>query len=172
MKSLPMFTDTVQPNVCSPCGGKCCKHMPGEYMPDDFAESDMIARISEGLKSGTMSIDWWEGDPEGDLGVREAYYLRPSVKRYENFIFHGAWGGAECSQLTENGCNLSFEDRPSGCKALVPGHNGYGCTTASGFGKRAAVIAWKQHRTLLLQIANSIQSETIESKKDTWQQSA
>lgn len=145
MASLPIFLETVKPDLCTPCGGKCCKHMPGEYMPSDFLnEKDMISRIREGFKTGTMALDWWEGSD------RE-YYIRPSIKGKEGDIYDPSYGG-ECSKLTENGCSLDFALRPSGCKALVP--YAYGCKTMPNYGKRAASLAWRPHYELLTRLAD------------------
>lgn len=100
---------------CKECGGRCCKNMGCHYSPDDFKDKSFEALKSE-IEKGKISIDWWAADePE--------YYLR--ARHVDAPIVDGSWGGI-CINLTENGCSLSFEDRPLGGKALKPVRS-FGC---------------------------------------------
>lgn len=132
-------------DTCSPCGGKCCKRMPGAAMPEDFrpGEPGLTERIAVALQNG-WAIDWWEGDPrDGRDDVAEAYFLRPAVKGSEARTYHGAWGG-ECTFLTPTGCRLVHDDRPTGCRLLEPSKDG--SCIAHGGTKHEAAIAWLPYR--------------------------
>ena len=61
--------------LCSACGGICCKNMGCHYSPDDFSDLSF-----EGLKKeidkGYISIDWWDHlEVEGKEYAR-GYFLR------------------------------------------------------------------------------------------------
>ncbi len=127
--------------LCSECGGKCCKGLPGTVYPDDINELSFDA-IHEMLESGRYSIDWWEA-------AEPIYFLRPATKGKEGNYYDGSWGG-ECTFLSESGCELLFEERPTGCKALVPNPNhGKQACNVNGLNKRHGVDAWVPHQNLL-----------------------
>ncbi len=97
--------------ACRICGGRCCKRNPGICHPSDFKgdwDNMMLA-----LKSQKYTIDSWNDEWDG----KDIYYIRPAVKGREYEVPHYSYGG-ECIFLTDNGCQLKFEDRPLGCRML------------------------------------------------------
>jgi Fe-S-cluster containining protein len=127
----------LKPNLCAPCGGKCCKTIPGCAYPEDFPTKEVLQAA---LDSGRWCIDWWEGDArEGHTELSKTYYVRPAIKGYEGVRHHPSWGG-ECTFLGKNGCELSVLDRPTECRSLEPRVNG--CYTHNGHGKQSAAVAW------------------------------
>jgi Fe-S-cluster containining protein len=102
-------------DICRTCGGKCCKQCGGHYSPDDFDEITVEA-LKERIDRGNISIDWWEGDVvAGDL-YRTLYLRARHVGADE---IDPSWGGT-CIHLKNNGCELTFEDRPLACRDLIP----------------------------------------------------
>lgn len=75
--------------ICSKCGGKCCKNFPGAYFPSDFKkplEENILAK----LKTGQIELhkNWWSGK----------YFVIPKIlsARYPY----------QCINLTPTGCAL------------------------------------------------------------------
>lgn len=115
--------------LCSKCGGKCCKTYSGSYHPDDFNHPLTDAWL-EDLVEGNhtfpdgkpilVSIDWVEGVKDGPDG--RGYFLRPrhvAADGKTGGIVDPSWG-AECYHLTETGCKLSFDERPWRCRLKDP----------------------------------------------------
>lgn len=111
-------------DICKKCGGDCCKamgcHLSPEFLGDldpDKDYEEIKNKIKELLDTGNYSIDWWNGDTEDikELGI--VPYLR--IRNVCSPIIDASWGG-RCKLLTDNGCSLSFEDRPKGGKYLIP----------------------------------------------------
>lgn len=144
--SLPVLNNESV-TLCGPCGGACCKSMPGSAMPEDFGAPNrdvMRERISAALASGRWAIDWYEGDPtDGDAD--SADYMRPATKGKEGRKRDGSWGGA-CTFHGPMGCALAFEARPWECRMLEPSA---GKTCALSTGKSHVAIAWMPYADIL-----------------------
>ena len=67
--------------ICSKCGGICCRRMPGQYVPDDLFDHEMTKEELKKfiLDAGNISIDCWEPDEES--GYESYYYLRPMRRK-------------------------------------------------------------------------------------------
>ena len=110
--------DTDIPDVCAECGGLCCKTCGCEYSPEDFDDLSFM-----GLKSiidqGYISIIKIPGTMY-NLG-NDTYILRIRNKN-ENVVSSGLPNTTKdgCSLLTDTGCMLSYEKRPTGGKMLLP----------------------------------------------------
>ena len=95
-------------SICKDCGGTCCAKSPGLALPSDFGFRDPL--FLEALSSGRWRID------------QKSTGLRPATK-YEMSDHPGVNGyyrGGNCNFLTENGCELKFENRPFECRLLIP----------------------------------------------------
>jgi len=139
--------------MCSACGGKCCKHIAGSYWPEDFKEPITTDFILSLLNNGKFAIDWWEGDATGgDLDV--TYFLRPRHKN-EGAV-NGSWGG-ECINFTEGiGCSLSEENRPYQCRTLIPNYKN-GIVDCADLpedkaGKQDCAIAWYPYQSIISEV--------------------
>lgn len=125
--------------ICSKCNRCCCKNSPCTYIPDDLKLDEitipeLICKIE---KSGYLSIVWANG----------FLYMRPRRKEGPIIDFKIVGDGLqECSLLTEKGCSLSFKERPTGGKALVPQEDGkcYSTLSNNDFYKM-----WKPYQSLL-----------------------
>jgi hypothetical protein len=127
---LPM----IRPEICAPCGGRCCKTLPGAASPEDFGAPDksaMLARLTAAFAAGRWAVDWWEGEPSGDVRLRhDVYFPRPIAKDHDAGLLvpyypedmGSTWSPRmfECTFLGPTGCELAHEDRPLECRALEP----------------------------------------------------
>ena len=143
--------------MCSECGGKCCKSLPGANFPDDF-DAPIQEEVKKALKSGQYTIDSWEGDAR--LGKEElsvCYFIRPAVKGKEGELTDYSWGG-ECTFLSLEGCTLLLEKRPTSCKVLEPKEKG-NCFVHQGKDKRAAAIAWIPYTEMFENLISEYEGE-------------
>lgn len=130
-------------NICSKCGGECCKLFPGFYYPDDFRKRNGSLdweRILNLLTSGLAQIDRWED-------TEPVYFLRPKMvmkNDSHNGIFSYPWGGDPCIHLTEYGCSLKYKQRPSQCRLLDPVKCEKGDQQDSDLGRESAMREWKR----------------------------
>jgi Fe-S-cluster containining protein len=160
--------------TCRACGGKCCKTLPGAYLPDQLSDE----QVRTGLASGKLVLAWWEGDPRPDRNcldvdcdgtcercaapdrLRRAYYVRPRNLDSPAGPFDPTSNG-QCALLGPSGCTLSFADRPSGCQNLLvnrqsPGDcHDYAVPTRSF--KHYAAVAWVPYQERLLAAAQRSQ---------------
>jgi hypothetical protein len=163
--------------TCRACGGKCCKTLPGAFLPDQLSDG----QLHDGLRSGAYVLDWWGGDPRPDRHcfdvdcdgscprctaddrLHRAYYVRPRNVNSPAGPFDGTAGGA-CTLLGPAGCTLPFAARPAGCQNLLvnrasPGDcHEYAVTTGSF--KHYAAVAWVPHQERLLAAAREASSST------------
>jgi Fe-S-cluster containining protein len=154
----------TNPSLCAACGGKCCQRCPGAAFPEDF-EPDVIAGVQAALETGQWAIDWWEGDPrEGHDELARAYFVRPSVRGCTD-VFDPSWGGP-CVFLADDGCTLLADERPRGCRMLVPSQGDHCTTHESQQPKRDAALAWLPYREELEKIGLLVKAR-LKSKKNT-----
>lgn len=150
MEAIKSSDTNERPDLCGPCGGQCCKSIPGIYAPEDFG-ADLEAALRAGIKEGRVAFDYWEED--GDLPM--TYYARPPVRGRLDRLVDASWGGP-CSLLREEGCALTWFERPSGCRDLVPSPEGYhDCDSASHPGENSKLIqarAWSPYQDIIKRI--------------------
>ena len=139
--------------ICAACGGKCCKRLPGEWSVEDVLKRSSDGSIKSGLSSlldaGLLQFDWWDGDiiDGGKLGA--VYLPRPPCGN--GGLFYASWGRDICHLLTSGGCSLSFDDRPEGCKAMIPSADGE-CRYIDGhYTKSVAALEWRPYQNTILQ---------------------
>lgn len=152
------FSETVKPDICGPCGGVCCKSLPGISAPEQWGENEaeILPRLIAAFRSGLWAVDWWEGKGVNGAG----YYVRPATKNAPGKILDPSWGG-ECT-FFDNGCTLEFSVRPLGCKSLVPKKSG-GCTARyDEGGKRSMAIAWKPYHSVLRKALTAVGKDLYE----------
>lgn len=165
-RHLPVVRDSNEDaKTCTTCGGNCCKAVPGILAPEDVGAPElsvMRERLTSLFATGRYAIDWWEGDPrptprEGYLGCVE--YVRPAVKGEEGELRDPSWGGP-CTFLGPSGCELTFDDRPHNCRALVPRRGPQeGCELPVGARKVDYVLAWLPYRDLLAEFGEVLREK-------------
>lgn len=168
MPGLPI-ANNEDAAICRACGGKCCKTLPGAFLPDQLDD----AQLSAGFRDGSLVLAWWQGDPRPDRHCFDvdcdgscercraerlvrAYYVRPRNLNSRDGLFDASTQG-ECRLLGPTGCTLPFERRPAGCQNLLvnradPGNcHEYAITTGSF--RYYAALAWVPHQERLLSAA-------------------
>lgn len=132
---------------CSACGGKCCKRMPGFYVPDNFKPEQLTKDgIIDLIKNQKITIDAYEDE---DYSLYP--FLRPRAstdKCYGNLSY-----GGTCLHLTATGCDLDFEHRPYGCRLLDPN----ACATEqSVINKEQISEYWLDYVEVLFEVINEL----------------
>lgn len=109
----------VNAEMCSACGGDCCKYYAGFVSPHDIAEP--FEQNLAAMLASDYCIDPWEGDLDGPGELSQILMVRPRHTNAPDELFDSSWGGV-CSMLTDKGCKLSYENRPKVCRELVPNY--------------------------------------------------
>jgi len=140
-----------RPDICTKCGGTCCKQYPGTMSPEDVLKvgksDDMAEAVAAVLATGDYAIDWWEGDPrDGHNELDRGYFLRPRVMD-DRRVFSPTWGGS-CVFLTPDvGCRLPALARPTGCRQLEPQPDN-NCIAHDG-GKHICALSWLPYYAII-----------------------
>ena len=136
----------INSKVCANCGGMCCKNMGCHIAPSDLKEVS-YDYIKSMIMTGTISIDYWEGDPfENGEYIDKAFFLR--MRNKGSAVCDPSWGG-QCVLLTDKGCPLDFKDRPKGARLLIPKEQG---ECLSEYDKQTCVQEWYKYNDILSKI--------------------
>ena len=112
------FVNNEDKNICTECGGSCCKRYAGAYHPADFrheiTEEFLESLFNPAIEIPPVSIDWYENFEEYG---RKGFYIRP---RHVGGDEVDPSYGASCALLTATGCSLDWDHRPWQCRALNP----------------------------------------------------
>lgn len=148
----------LEPDICTPCGGKCCKHYAGGTYPNQWGinEHEIYCNVLIALRSRKYAIDYWEGDVSIDDPLSQVYYVRPAHTNAIGDIVDSSWGG-RCVMLTEIGCSLSTDKRPMECLGLKPATNG-NCTSVHS-NKAEVCRQWLGFQHILVQIIGELNNE-------------
>lgn len=135
------ISKNVNPELCAKCGGKCCKRCGCHFSPDDFKEISFEALKKE-IEKGYISIDYVDGEIIlSNFGV---YILR--IRNQGAPIVDIGYERTPCILLTDKGCKLDYEHRPSGGRLLIP-ETEMECYTSYGITK--CCFEWKPHQKIL-----------------------
>lgn len=154
------------PERCKICGGRCCKKKPCEMYPQDIfgTEEPTVERLKEFLSTDLYQIDWWEGDIEKEDDTKyedelpQIYFIRPREIEgiHMNFLYDPMFWG-RCIFLTEIGCMLTWEDRPTCGKSLecsIDKLTGRPVPFDCDYTKEGAVREWRKIQYLFENIKN------------------
>ncbi len=185
-----MILNNESSEICTACGGKCCKNHPGHthamqfigHLPVDATHKEIdaaiIERVTESLKSGIMVVDWWEGDVIDDLEEDEDIpclknYKWPMAPKGNTYLLRARsvvdndkwknplWGGACAHWNSDTGCSLEVSQRPWGCQALVPREDHEGEYGHEGSDKRASAISWRPYQDPLERVCEIMLSALV-----------
>lgn len=122
-----MKHEQVDSKLCKNCGA-CCKQAPCHYAPMDFNNGKITYKIlKKEIDKGYISII---AEPKEDTDIftvnKYTYLLRI---RGKNRPVSDIAVSVPCGILTENGCMLSYKERPTGGKMFIPrkGPDGIAC---------------------------------------------
>ena len=112
--------------LCSKCGGKCCKKSGCDYFVSDFKSIDKstILKVLETKNVSIVSAFKIERLANGKKIMMPVLYLRARNEGREVIDLFSM--KKRCSMLTNTGCSYNLENRPGGGVNLIPGKDG--CT--------------------------------------------
>ena len=118
---------------CAKCGGRCCQRYPGTVYPGDLRprREQKLEDVKAMLADGLYIVDH---------EVTDLNFLRPN--HIQNWP-------KTCVFLRADGCSLSFEDRPRGCRMLEPypkGEGGESFCDEHGHTRMHGAQAWSQYQ--------------------------
>lgn len=100
----------VDHDMCSECGGQCCKENGCIYLPNDFNKLDFHSLKKE-INKGYISVS---GQPfAGFAGDAWTFLLYLRARNEGASEVDLITSGGPCKLLNENGCLLDEENRPS-----------------------------------------------------------
>jgi len=154
MKKDYNISRDINSEVCSECGGKCCKKCGCHFSPDDFKEISFDFLKTE-MEKGYISIDYVDGEMIFEpLGI---YILRARNQGFP-VVDTGYKRGTPCILLTEKGCKLDYEHRPAGGRLLIPVKNG-GCY--SNYDIEDCCYEWKPYQKILHELIEYFKDKEI-----------
>ena len=133
--------------MCKACGGHCCKQVGCGYMPDDF-KSMKFDKIKTIISRGNISIS---GEPLIIPSIIPvwSYVLFLRARNVNAPIVDLIVSNGPCKLLTENGCSLNEEDRPSLGLALKPTNIGGPCNMQEDI---KPSLAWLKYNKVLTEL--------------------
>lgn len=152
------LNELINPEICSECGGKCCKKSGCSYSPYDF-ESQSFNYLHQHLENGTSSItctfEMWENPYRITpvLSIRKRNIDRPIIDLISE--------KNTCVLLTETGCPLPAEQRPKAGLSLIPSSTG---TCRSYYTNEMQLKEWLEHQKVLERLVkrySGVSSETV-----------
>ena len=108
----------VNSEACKSCGGKCCMKCGCHFAPTDFDDLTFEG-LKKKMEMGYISIDLVDGEM---IYQRGFFYILRARNEGAPIVDFGYNRRSKCCLLTKKGCKLSFEERPSGGKSLIPGY--------------------------------------------------
>lgn len=147
--------------ICSVCGGKCCKKSGCDYAPTDFKDLGInhLYEILMGGKISIVSTIKLERLPNGKKIANPILLLR--ARNIERPIVDLLSMKKTCSQLTETGCSYSYEERPSGGKNLIPVSNGI-CYPS--IPPTDILDSWSSYQKTLSKLVKRITGNTVDQQ--------
>lgn len=139
--------DYTNKGLCSKCKGRCCKDSGCFFMPDDFEKIEYEYLKNEIETKKYISIAA-VNSVSGIVFPIFRLYLK--VRNVDSPICNCSTKGT-CMLLTPTGCSLTFKDRPTGGKILIPKEDGKCYATI----RHDEVIgAWRQYEDVLKKLWN------------------
>lgn len=147
--------------ICSNCGGKCCKKSGCDYTVDDFDNLSfnyLYELLQEGNISivSTLKITITANDKEW---ITPFLYLRS--RNINRPIVDLLSLKTTCSQLLENGCRYTYQERPSGGKNLIPSPN-YDCR--HNINQRELLKEWERYQKVLSRLVKRISGMSVDQR--------
>lgn len=155
------ISKNVNSSVCAECGGACCKCCGCHFSPDDF-EDTSFEGLKKEIEKGYISIDYVDG--EMIYSSNSVYILRI---RNQNapIVDTGFKRRTPCILLTETGCKLDYEHRPTGGKLLIPSTVSSFChelaTCHSKYDIEDCCYEWLPHKKVLYQLVEYFKCQDI-----------
>lgn len=148
-------------SICSKCGGFCCKKCGCDYFVSDFDNLKLdylIDLLNNGKVSVVASLDF-QRLPNGKLVCGQILSLR--ARNINRGAIDLLSFKTTCAELTENGCEYSLDERPSGGATLIPGEN---MMCYSEVDRIAELKKWLQHQKVLGRLVKRFTGMSVNAK--------
>lgn len=144
--------------ICSKCGGRCCKKSGCVYSPKDFKDTSfkaLLAKLEEGNISITSTIKF-QKLKNGILFPVIYLYLR--ARNIDRPVVDLLSLKSGCSKLSSTGCEYNFDSRPYYGKTLIPGEV---CKNPELIN---AIPEWQSYQKVLSKLVKCLTGFTVEEK--------
>lgn len=141
------ISKNVNKEICTKCGGECCKICGCHFSPDDFKKITFES-LKEEINKGYISIEYV--DREHIYSNHGCYILRI---RNENspIVEINRTHRKACMMLTEHGCKFDYKHRPTGGKLLIPSKEG---RCKNKYSIRDCCYEWEQYQNILCDLVD------------------
>ena len=137
---------TCNPELCSNCGGRCCKTCGCSYFPEQLPMKNEELMTKKGITISSMAFDSHARKlPKPILYVR-ASNIGEGLRETKPV--------GTCKFLTDKGCSLSYEERPLGGTLIVPFQGLGGCYAL--YSDEEFIELWLPYQQLLQEIVDEI----------------
>lgn len=145
--------------LCSKCGGRCCKKSGCDYFVSDFKSIDKntILKILETGNVSIVSAFKFEILANGKEVVVPILYLR--ARNEDRGIIDLFSMKKRCSMLKSTGCSYNLEQRPGGGVNLIPRENG--CQPLNN--PLDELKKWYPYQTLLAKIVKRYTGMSVDA---------
>lgn len=147
--------------ICQKCGGYCCKKSGCDYVPEDFSEISLnylLSKLDEGYISIVSAVDF-RYLPNGKIVNIPFLYLR--ARNRNRPIVDLLSMKTTCASLTENGCNFTYEERPTGGKNLTPVDQGICYPKENPID---LIIRWERYQDVLSKAVEKITGKSVDEQ--------
>lgn len=146
--------------ICSACGGSCCKKCGCDYFVTDF-DSMKIDYLESVLDTGRVSViaalDFKRVNNK--MLLTPLLYLRArNINRNEIDLLSMK---TTCASLREGGCYFSLDERPSGGSSLIPKENGF-CEQSVDFLEE--IKKWEPYQKVLSRLVKRRTGLSVDEK--------
>jgi len=146
-----------KPDLCTPCGGRCCRWAAGIYHPsqifhgpngtmkemlDALSKSASVAHVEFKAISSSVEHDFEVGDWVSVPVVMPRHYHSPDVVFRMDVI-------GRCIHHGEEGCSLVYDNRPLECQTLEARDGGECGFPATFSRERDLLESWLPYRDFL-----------------------
>lgn len=144
--------------LCSQCGGKCCKDESCLYAPEDFEEitfETMLKAYKEGRVMFTCI--------HNEEGKVTSILVRPPMEGCSQIDLYANEQG-RCKFLTSDGCKYDYYHRPRGGKLTIPIQVNGRMRCECKYSVEIAAKEWKDYGYLLDDLIRHVMSEDIKKE--------
>ena len=157
-KDIKEFEDK---DMCSKCGGMCCKNSGCNYLPNDFSNMNfdyLKSRLDEENISITAIFNFFCNNKKEVVSANPILHLR--VRNVGKGIIDLFSKKTSCSVLTETGCPYTLEKRPSGGVYLIP--KKAGCINI--YPEKNQIEDWTKHQKVLQKLVRYYSNNSVEEQ--------
>ena len=154
--SIRSCKSCINDEICSKCGGNCCKNEPCILSPDEFLRLNDITYMSNILDMGLLSI--------APLTLRQDVFgIRVRGKfDFDTVVTGYCMHSNSCILHTKKGCLLGKTFRPTEGLMLMPEENRNGQRTCSSEYPLSQIITdWRKVQKEVLKLKHIYDKKTV-----------